>query len=282
MFIPALRREVQLRAMLWSVKTGQPPGRLPEGRLSVPRSDEASPSFMATCGHLPAGPLFVRVDRLERLAAAARRLSRQGSFQATPDLAAFISAKPRDLAGVLAAHLAMPFRAKMANCPLRRGGGAGTASGAGAGTPPARIRRSQSCGGWSGPEMPELAGAGEQRVDKWLWCARFFKSRTLAAKACHDGRIRVAGQALTKAHHPVKVGDVLTFPLGPNIRVVRVMALAMRRGPPAEARTLYEDLAPLAKRSRHRWRLGTGAPRDAGRPADGDERPQRDRGDERS
>jgi ribosome-associated heat shock protein Hsp15 len=93
--------------------------------------------------------------------------------------------------------------------------------------------------------MPEPAG--EQRVDKWLWCARFFKSRTLAAKACHDGRIRVAGQGATKAHHAVKVGDVLTFPLGPNIRVVRVVALAIRRGPSAEARTLYQDLAPAGQ-----------------------------------
>jgi ribosome-associated heat shock protein Hsp15 len=87
------------------------------------------------------------------------------------------------------------------------------------------------------------APAGGQRLDKWLWCARFFKSRALAAKACHDGRIRVSGQTLAKAHTALKVGDVLTFPLGANIRVVRVLALAMRRGPPAEARGLYEDLA---------------------------------------
>jgi ATP-dependent RNA helicase SUPV3L1/SUV3 len=102
-FVPGLKREAPLRALLWSIKTGQPPGRLPEGRLTVPRSADVSPSFMATCGHLPVGPLYVRADRLERLAAAARRLSQQGSFQATPDLAAAIAAKPRDLAGVLAA-----------------------------------------------------------------------------------------------------------------------------------------------------------------------------------
>jgi ribosome-associated heat shock protein Hsp15 len=89
----------------------------------------------------------------------------------------------------------------------------------------------------------DAAAPGGQRLDKWLWCARFFKSRALAAKACHDGRIRVSGQASAKAHYALKVGDVLTFPLGPNIRVVRVMALAMRRGPAAEARGLYEDLA---------------------------------------
>jgi len=83
-----------------------------------------------------------------------------------------------------------------------------------------------------------------QRIDKWLWSARFFKSRALAAKACHDGRIRVSGQTLTKAHYAIRIGDVLTFPLGPNIRVVRVAAFAARRGPASEARSLYEDLAP--------------------------------------
>jgi len=96
--------------------------------------------------------------------------------------------------------------------------------------------------------MSDPSGAAGQRIDKWLWCARFFKSRALAAKACHEGRIRVAGQqVLAKAHYAVKIGDVLTFPLGPNIRVVRVVALAMRRGPPAEARALYDDLAAGSK-----------------------------------
>jgi ribosome-associated heat shock protein Hsp15 len=91
--------------------------------------------------------------------------------------------------------------------------------------------------------MADPPGAAGQRIDKWLWCARFFKSRALAAKACHEGRIRVSGQVTIKAHYALKVGDVLTFPLGPNIRVVRVAALATRRGPPAEARGLYVDLA---------------------------------------
>lgn len=91
------------------------------------------------------------------------------------------------------------------------------------------------------------AGMNGQRLDKWLWCARFFKSRGLAAKACHEGRIRVSGHVVAKAHHTVRPGDVLTFPLGPNIRVVRIMAFAMRRGPPAEARELYEDLAPAGR-----------------------------------
>jgi ribosome-associated heat shock protein Hsp15 len=82
-----------------------------------------------------------------------------------------------------------------------------------------------------------------QRLDKWLWCARFFKSRTLAAKFCDEGRMRVSGQVTNKAHYNVRPGDVLTFPLGPHIRVIKILSLAARRGPAPEARLLYQDLA---------------------------------------
>ncbi len=84
------------------------------------------------------------------------------------------------------------------------------------------------------------------RLDKWLWHARFCKSRTLAAKLAGAGKVRIAGAPVFKAHHAVKPGDVLTFPLGPHIRTVRVLALGERRGPAPEARALYEDLAPPA------------------------------------
>jgi ribosome-associated heat shock protein Hsp15 len=87
------------------------------------------------------------------------------------------------------------------------------------------------------------------RVDKWLWHARFFKTRTLAAKLCTAGALRVSGSVVSKAHHKVKVGDVLTFPQGREIRVVRVLALSSRRGPAVEAHTLYEDLKPPPLRS---------------------------------
>ncbi|MBI3451409.1 MAG: RNA-binding S4 domain-containing protein [Rhodospirillales bacterium] len=82
-----------------------------------------------------------------------------------------------------------------------------------------------------------------QRLDKWLWCARFFRSRSLAARLCNEGRLRIAGRVVAKAHYALKPGDVLTFPYGTDIRVVRVATLAKRRGPAAEARGLYEDLA---------------------------------------
>jgi ribosome-associated heat shock protein Hsp15 len=82
------------------------------------------------------------------------------------------------------------------------------------------------------------------RADKWLWFARFFRSRGLAASLCQSGRLRVNKAIARKAHQPVRVGDVLTFPQGPHIRVVAVKALGRRRGPAPEARLLYDDLAP--------------------------------------
>ncbi len=82
------------------------------------------------------------------------------------------------------------------------------------------------------------------RLDKWLWRARFFKSRTLASRLCAAGRVRINRRVVAKAHAMVRPGDVLTFPQSGLIRVVRVVALGTRRGPAAEARTLYEDLDP--------------------------------------
>jgi ribosome-associated heat shock protein Hsp15 len=90
-----------------------------------------------------------------------------------------------------------------------------------------------------------MSEAGTQRLDKWLWCARFFKSRGLANKMLGAGRLRLSGKTVTKAHQLVREGDVLTFPQGPHIRVVKVLFLAERRGPAPEAQLLYEDLAPI-------------------------------------
>lgn len=90
--------------------------------------------------------------------------------------------------------------------------------------------------------------AEQQRLDKWLWCARFFKSRALANALLGAGRLRIDGTVVTKAHQRVRVGAVLTFPQGPHIRVVRVLSLASRRGPAPEARTLYDDLDPPPER----------------------------------
>jgi ribosome-associated heat shock protein Hsp15 len=85
---------------------------------------------------------------------------------------------------------------------------------------------------------------GEMRIDKWLWHARFFKSRSLASRVCADGRVRVDGVPIHKAHYLVRPGNVLTFPQARDIQVVRIEALGVRRGPPREAQALYSDLAP--------------------------------------
>lgn len=89
----------------------------------------------------------------------------------------------------------------------------------------------------------------EQRVDRWLWFARLLKSRTLAATLVTSGKLRLNGERMTKASRSVKPGDVLTFPLGHHVRVVKVVAPGSRRGPAPEARALYEDLAPPEARS---------------------------------
>lgn len=84
---------------------------------------------------------------------------------------------------------------------------------------------------------------GRQRIDKWLWHARFFKTRSLAARICRDGRVRRNGDVVPKPSALVEPEDVLTFIQGERVRVVRILALAERRGPATEARALYEDLS---------------------------------------
>ena len=84
------------------------------------------------------------------------------------------------------------------------------------------------------------------RLDKWLWQARFFKTRPLAASLAEKGRIRINQMRVSKPHYRLRPGDVLTFPQGKTVRVVRVVALGTRRGPASEAQGLYEDLTEEA------------------------------------
>ena len=82
------------------------------------------------------------------------------------------------------------------------------------------------------------------RLDKWLWQARFFKTRTLAASVVSAGKLRLNGVHQSKPARTVGPGDVLTFAQGEVIRVVKVLACGDRRGPAPEAHSLYEDLTP--------------------------------------
>lgn len=82
------------------------------------------------------------------------------------------------------------------------------------------------------------------RVDKWLWHARFFKTRTLAAKFVGAGGVRLNSNRIDKPATPIKPGDGLVFVMGEQVRVVRIVGLGTRRGPAPEAQALYDDLTP--------------------------------------
>lgn len=81
------------------------------------------------------------------------------------------------------------------------------------------------------------------RADKWLWAARFFKSRSLAAAACDGGKVDVNGDR-AKPAKLLRPGDLLRVTLPGGKKLVKVLALAERRGPALRAQLLYEDLTP--------------------------------------
>ncbi len=95
----------------------------------------------------------------------------------------------------------------------------------------------------------DATNADSIRLDKWLWYTRLVKSRTLAAGLVVAGKVRVNRIRVDKASHALRVGDVVTAVVHLRVRVLKVQALGIRRGPPAEARALYEDLSePIAAR----------------------------------
>jgi ribosome-associated heat shock protein Hsp15 len=83
-----------------------------------------------------------------------------------------------------------------------------------------------------------------QRADQWLFFSRLVKSRTLAASLIHDGALRINGAICEKPAQALKVGDVLTLRHGAHVRVLTVLGFGARRGPAAEAQTLYRDDTP--------------------------------------
>ncbi len=97
--------------------------------------------------------------------------------------------------------------------------------------------------------MAEQEDRDWQRLDKWLWCARFMRARADCADWVAEGFIRINRQPTMKPHARLRVGDVLTIPLHGAVRVVRVQALAQRRGPAAEAAMLYVDVTDLSATS---------------------------------
>ena len=83
------------------------------------------------------------------------------------------------------------------------------------------------------------------RLDKWLWQARFFKARSISAKVVNAGHVRLNGVKVKKTSTPIKVGDTLEFLQAETLKIVKLKALGVRRGPAVEAQSLYEDLTPI-------------------------------------
>lgn len=84
----------------------------------------------------------------------------------------------------------------------------------------------------------------KQRLDKWLFFSRAVKSRTLAQKLIETGVVRVNSERTIRTDHPVGEGDVLTMTVHTRLLVWKIRDPGARRGPPAEAQALYEDLSP--------------------------------------
>ena len=100
------------------------------------------------------------------------------------------------------------------------------------------------------PSEHDQTSAGRVRIDKWLWAARFFKTRSLAADAIGAGKVEVNDERVKPAKL-IQLGDAITVRLGPYLHVVRVRGLSERRGPATVAATLYaetpESIAARAK-----------------------------------
>lgn len=91
---------------------------------------------------------------------------------------------------------------------------------------------------------PANADAPVQRLDRWLWFARIAKTRTLATRLIEGGKARINRSRVTKASRTIKPGDVVTLAIHDQVKVLKVLACGVRRGPASEARELYEDLSP--------------------------------------
>ena len=90
--------------------------------------------------------------------------------------------------------------------------------------------------------MDSSENGGKVRIDKWLWAARFFKTRSLAADAVDGGKVHLNGARVNPAK-VVQAGDEVRVRLGPYEHVVEVRAVSERRGPASVAQTLFEETA---------------------------------------
>ena len=97
------------------------------------------------------------------------------------------------------------------------------------------------------PEEKHAEAQDAQRLDRWLWFSRLAKSRTQAGELVLHGKVRINRVRASKPSQTVKAGDVLTIATRGKVRIVKILGLAHRRGPPQEAQGLYEALGPQPK-----------------------------------
>jgi ribosome-associated heat shock protein Hsp15 len=107
-------------------------------------------------------------------------------------------------------------------------------------------------------DNPSANEAKALRLDKWLWYARFFKTRNMATRLISSGKLRLNGEVMSKPHRAALVGQVLTFVQQNEVRVIEIIALGQRRGPAIEAVTLYNDLSPPVAKTRTVNKTGQG------------------------
>jgi ribosome-associated heat shock protein Hsp15 len=105
------------------------------------------------------------------------------------------------------------------------------------------------------------------RLDKWLWFARFAKTRTLAQSLCASGHVKVNGISVRRGHQKVKIGDTIEMVLGTVRRTVTVVAFGERRGPAPEAQALYDEPTPPDRLKPYEDRPVAKRPPGSGRPS---------------
>lgn len=112
-----------------------------------------------------------------------------------------------------------------------------------------------------------------QRIDVWLWHARFYKTRSLSSKMVRGGKVRLNGNICKKSSTMIKISDILTFVRADEILIVKIINIAALRGPATQAQETYEDLTP-PKEIMAKKRASTVAPRlsGSGRPTKNERR----------
>jgi ribosome-associated heat shock protein Hsp15 len=115
-----------------------------------------------------------------------------------------------------------------------------------------------------------MTNSEKLRVDKWLWAARFFKTRGVAAEAVNGGKVHVNGQRV-KSSRPIQAGDRLEITRGQIHSVIEVLDISEKRGPAKQAQTLYEETPESIKerelKTQQRKLLNASMPKSEGKPS---------------